>query len=585
LHVIVPHTAVFGSSVPPDQTTLDLVVRPSLLNEASELLRCCLGRTLLSYNGQSTRKGGADLRPDLAIGSPQVSVDGLTWTFHLRPNLHYAPPLQNTEITSTDFVRILQRVARLSQGGSQYPYIVGFDEYAKGTTASIAGLETPDAHTLVVRLTHPEGDLAYALSVPEIAPLPPSPNDPSAPYGIAAGHDDGDSSFLVSSGPYMLEGGDKVDLSVAPAQQHGASGLVAGKSITLVRNPSWNAADDPLRAAYVDRIAIGYGGTVDDAVAGVDAGKQDIIIAISPPPQVPLTAINAYRANPGKGRIDIEPRDGVRYISMNLAMPPFNDIHVRRAVAFALDRKAIVQAFGGDVGGAVTGHLALDSMEDNALVDYDPYRTPDAGTRLRMAQQEMARSAYDSRHTGACDAPVCQHIEAVALSVGQVPAAMSDVVRNDLEAIGLHLEITGIHGPEFFKLIGDPTQKVPLALFWGFFKDYPNGGDFFGNYSKDAIGQNNVSLLGAAPEQLRGWGYTVTSVPSVDDRLNSCFPLVGAPQTRCWVSVDQYLMENVVAVVPVVAETYVELVPKWVVNYSYDQSQILPALEQIAIAH
>jgi ABC-type transport system substrate-binding protein len=83
-------------------------------------------------------------------------------------------------------------------------------------------------------------------------------------------------------------------------------------------------------------------------------------------------------------------------ISMNLATPPFDDIHVRRAVAFVLDRKKIEDAFGGAISGTVTGHLAFDSTEDNALVNYDPYRTSDNQARLSVARQEMARSACDS---------------------------------------------------------------------------------------------------------------------------------------------------------------------------------------------
>src|SRR5262249_47557882 len=63
-----------------------------------------------SYNGQSTRGGGTLLRPDLATRLPDVSADGLTWTFHLGPGLHYAPPLQTTEITSADFVRSVERL-------------------------------------------------------------------------------------------------------------------------------------------------------------------------------------------------------------------------------------------------------------------------------------------------------------------------------------------------------------------------------------------------------------------------------------------------------------------------------------------
>ena len=53
--------------------------------------RCCLLRTLLSYNGKTTAEGGADVQPDLASALPEQSADGLTWTFTLKPGVKYAP--------------------------------------------------------------------------------------------------------------------------------------------------------------------------------------------------------------------------------------------------------------------------------------------------------------------------------------------------------------------------------------------------------------------------------------------------------------------------------------------------------------
>jgi ABC-type transport system substrate-binding protein len=77
-----------------------------------ELLRCCLARTLLSYNGTPTAEGGADLRPDLAAELPEVSADGLTWTFRLEPGRRYAPPYEETEIVAADLVGAVERTLR-----------------------------------------------------------------------------------------------------------------------------------------------------------------------------------------------------------------------------------------------------------------------------------------------------------------------------------------------------------------------------------------------------------------------------------------------------------------------------------------
>ena len=52
-----------------------------------EYYRCCLLRTLMSYKGVPTAQGGADIFPDLAAADPEVSADGLTWTFTIKPGM------------------------------------------------------------------------------------------------------------------------------------------------------------------------------------------------------------------------------------------------------------------------------------------------------------------------------------------------------------------------------------------------------------------------------------------------------------------------------------------------------------------
>src|SRR5262245_14709890 len=134
-----------------------------------EVFRCCLLRTLMSYTGTSTSEGGVEARPDLADGRPEVSADGLTWTFHLKPGLHYGPPFEDTEIVAADVVRALERELMPSPETGRVPFgsyafyygdvIAGAKEFTNGRADSISGLEAPDEHTLVVRLLRPTGDL------------------------------------------------------------------------------------------------------------------------------------------------------------------------------------------------------------------------------------------------------------------------------------------------------------------------------------------------------------------------------------------------------------------------------------------
>ncbi len=49
-----------------------------------EFFRCCLLRTLLTYNGKPAEEGGNELHPDLAEGMPEISKDKKTWTFTIK---------------------------------------------------------------------------------------------------------------------------------------------------------------------------------------------------------------------------------------------------------------------------------------------------------------------------------------------------------------------------------------------------------------------------------------------------------------------------------------------------------------------
>jgi hypothetical protein len=106
-----------------------------------------------------------------------------------------------------------------------------------------------------------------------------------------------------------------------------------------------------------------------------------------------------------------------------------------------------------------------------------------------------------------------------------------------------------------------------------------------GVFSRSAIGSTgqNYGLLGASATQLQKWGYQVSSVPQIDDRIKLCFGLVGSSQTQCWSSLDQYIMEQVVPWVPLLFETAVTITSPRVVAFSFDQLQDEPALDRIAL--
>jgi peptide/nickel transport system substrate-binding protein len=550
-----------------------------------EIFRCCLLRTLLAYPGRPTGEGGARLRPDLAESLPEVSSDGLTWTFRMRRGLRYGPPFADIEILAPDIVRALERAARKWEaGGYLYQPIEGFIDVSEGKAESISGLETPDDHTLVVHLDQPSGDVGQLLALPASAPIPPTPE--GAEFGAAEGHEDY-GGFLVSSGPYMLEGAGDIDFSSPAENQAPARGYDPDRSLTFVRNPSWSPGSDRLRPAYPDRIEVRFVDSIEAAAEGVAGGQADVVLVAGRPPQVPPEVVEEYQRDPAlRDRVIFGPRDVMLYLSMNLATPPFDDLHVRKAVNLAVDKATLLDNIGGRPAGDLMGHVVLDSLEDGLLQDYDPYATPNGRGDLERAKEEMAQSAYDHDADGICDDPVCRDVLAVAPVFGSSPTRdQAESIGSNLEALGIGLDVRVVPAEEGFRRIFDPRAKVALGLELGWGKDFPSPNAWVTPlFTAEGIGGGNHSLVGAEPGDLRKWGYAVGSVPSIQEKLDECRPLFGDEATRCYAELDQLLMERVVPWVPLRIENQAFIVSRRVVAQEFDQFASLAALDRIALS-
>ena len=545
-----------------------------------EFYRCCLLRTMMSYNGRPTDEGGTDLKPDLATDLPQVSDDGLIWTFTIREGVTYAPPFEDTPIVAGDFVRALERLAdpEASAGGYNFYYSVieGFDDLGAGDADSISGLNVIDDQTLEVTLNQPTGDFGFRMAMHATAPIP---------EGAADGHAQDYGRFLVASGPYMFEGSEALDFSLPPDEQEPVSGYQPGQSITMVRNPSWSNEVDDLRPANVDRIEIAIGGTEEDNALKVDSGELDMQFdGVAPPEQV-----RKYQNDPQlQDQIFIHPSDAIRYLTMNIAQPPFDDVHVRKAVNYALDKQSMRTIRGGPDVGEIAGHVFVPSLQNNLLEDYDPYESPDSAGDIDKAMEEMAQSKYDTDGDGVCDDPACENIPTNTDEADPYPDQAA-LIEQNLEPLGMTLDIKQFERGTMYDRVNDPNTHTAFGLAPGWGKDYLDGSTFgrplFGS---DSIGPDaccNYSVVGATPEQLADFGYDIPEVPSVDDKIDECEAAEsGDPRFQCWAEFDQILMEEVVPWVPYLFDNYVRSVSDRVVNYTFDQFAGLPALDHIAIA-
>jgi ABC-type transport system substrate-binding protein len=531
-----------------------------------ELLRCCLTRTLLTYPGKPTRDGGAELIPDLAIDLPDVAPDGRAWTFHLRHGIHYAPPHEQLEVTSSDLVRGLERIVRhtpfVAEPGGAFAAIAGAAEFGAGSAPAISGLETPDPYTLAIRLTEAYGGLNMAADL-GWAPIPEA---------VASAHDEDMGAYWPSIGPYMYE--------TYPAS------TTAAQSV-LVRNPSWSRPTDTRRGAWPDRIEIAAVPVDVEPYAALDAGRYDLTTQFAPG-----EVADRYRADAQSAeRLRSTDSETIFWIPMNVAVPPFDDLAVRRAVNFAINRAGtaellIAARFGGkrpQNKPLLTTHVFPESLTEGLLIGYDPFPSRNQTGDLARARTEMSTSRYDSDRDGRCDAPVCSGIVMPSMD-----AALGEAVRVDLAQIGINVSAvewtddnridnvyhhTPIEVHIFgwaFALTGDDLAAL---LYGGQFDDLPEDGSTL-----------NGSLVGASPQQLADWGYTVTEVPSVDDVIDRCEAETAHRRARCWSELDQLVSQSIAPWVPLFSFETAFVSSPAVADFAIDQGMGFPALENAVLA-
>src|SRR5581483_7180935 len=290
---------------------------------------------------------GNDLVGDLATSVPQPTDNGLTYTYHLRHGVKFGPPV-NREVTSQDVAYAMARLANPNDGGEYgfyYTVIKGWDAVANGKAKTVSGISTPDKYTIVFHLTSKAGDFNRRMSMPATAPIPPEVGKCFQGKPGDYGRD------LISTGPYMLKGAGNVQASCPMKPMAGYDGA-NGNHIILVRNPAYDQATDPYRKNYPNEFDFLVNSNADDIFAKVQAGAYDDEVS-SPTPKT----IRQYATNPSlKPRMIPNVGDRTNYFSMTLTLPPFDDVHVRKAMNWIIDKAALQKAWGGPIVGSIATH-------------------------------------------------------------------------------------------------------------------------------------------------------------------------------------------------------------------------------------
>ena len=223
---------------------------------------------------------------------------------------------------------------------------------------------------------------------------------------------------------------------------------------------------------------------------------------------------------------------------MNPTQPPFDDIHVRQAMNWVMDKAGLVQAWGGPTYGEVANHVVPDSIFNNQLADYKPYGTPGDHGSVAKAKAAMKGSKYDTAGDGTCNASQCHGVLLLA-DTRAVDTKMLPVLQADAKKIGISFTVRSINGA--YPTIQTPSKNIPISERPGWGKDYGDALTFFGPLfdGRNIIpnGNTNYSLLGITPAMCRRSRSRATaSVSRASTRSSTSVPCFRAsracPATR-----------------------------------------------------
>jgi peptide/nickel transport system substrate-binding protein len=532
-------------------------------------------RNLVGYTHEAGAKGNV-LVPDLATDLGEISEDGLTYTFTLKDGVMFGPPLSRP-ITSEDVAYAFERIgteALVAQYGFYYTVIEGMEEFTAGDAKTISGIETPDDKTITFTLTQPTGDFLYRVAMPAAAPVPPEVGKcfkKAGEYG----------RNVVSSGPYMFEGSDQVD-ATSCATIKPVSGFDPTRRLSLVRNPDYDQATDDTRENNIDGLEYTLNTNIKDIFNKIEAGELEGEVE-APPAEV----LRKYSTTSDlKDMIKVEAGDRTWYITMNLAQPPFDDIHVRKALNWVMDKGGLQRAWGGPIRGEIANHIVPDTMFNGDLDDYAPYGTENDAGDVEKAKEEMKQSAYDTDQDGLCDAPECEGVLFVNRNTPPW-TDMEPIIEQAAAKIGIKLNTREFE--DAYPVIQDTGKKVPVSAVPGWGKDYADPSTFMVLFDSRSIlpqGNVNYSLVGLTEEQAAKDKIEIAGsgdIPSVDADIDKCNVLLDEERLTCWEDLDKKLMEEVVPWVPYLDAANVDIIGPAVSKYEYDQFGGEAAFARLAV--
>lgn len=407
---------------------------------------------LLTYRRAGGR-AGSRIVSGLARGLPKVSDGGRTYTLYLRRGLRYS---DGSPVKASDFEYTVKRLLRMYSGGFPfYMVIAGAPRYLRTGRGGIRGIVANDeTGRITIHLRRPSGSFLQLLAVPFAAPVP-------------AGTPMRDRSFHPppATGPYVIS-------------------TVSPRRWTYRRNPAWTGGNGKrmphLPDGYADRIEARVIRDLEAQVQSVLEGRLDAMQA--PPPR----RLAELRRNYEGTQLRMEANLDTQYFWMNTRQPPFNDLRVREAANYAVDRSVLVDIYEGRL--LPTQQILPPAMPGYRKFEPFPYD-------LEKARQLVAAAAPRDRKVTVWVDTEPPHRQAAAY------------YRDQLQAIGLRPELKVVDSFAYLTAIGNSSRPDLDTGFSNWYADYAHPDDFL-----------RPLLFGSSILRSFNGNFAQLSVPSLDAR-------------------------------------------------------------------
>jgi YVTN family beta-propeller protein len=398
------------------------------------------------------REGGSEgtrLVPNLAVEIPTPRNEGKTFTFQVRRGVRYSngEPLRPADLRR-GIERSVMTYARSGAGsGFYYSSIVGYAacrKHPQGCDLSKGIVADPATNTVTFHLVGPDEDFLDKLALPSADAIPTgTPLMARLP--------------LPATGPYMFASAD------------------VKRGARLVRNPyfrEWFPAAQP--DGYPDEIVWRFNvapsmqrliverGSADVAL---DAGISDEGKGKFPPAALFSTLRTRYAS-----QLHLNPALQTFYVFLNTRLPPFNDVRVRQAVNYAVDRNRMDELRGGPELEHPSCQVLPPSLD--GYQRYCPYTI-----RPSADGQYTGPDLAKARRLVAASGTKGEEVTVVGIAGIFQPHGGNHLV-SVLRTLGYKVRFKNFKRSAYFAAISDSRSRIQAGIM-GWLQDYPSAGNFF----------------------------------------------------------------------------------------------------------